>query len=61
VLSIQDGVPNDTNETSAQAGLVPFQYLELSRDIVPEDAGARITIEDVTSLPVLHIKYLQTQ
>ena len=62
VLSIQDGVPNDTNETSAQGqgGLPPFQYLELSRDIVPEDAGARITIEDVTSLPVLHIKYLET-
>jgi hypothetical protein len=60
VLSIQDGVPNDTNEISAQGGLVPFQYLELSRDIVPEDAGARITIEDVTSLPVLHIKYLET-
>ena len=60
VLSIQDGVPLDINETSINEGLPPFQYLELSRDIIPEDAGASITIEDVTSLPVLHIKYLET-
>jgi hypothetical protein len=60
VLSVQDGVPLDTNETAINEGLPPFQYLELSRDIVPEDAGASITIEDVTSLPVLHIKYLET-
>jgi hypothetical protein len=61
VINIQDGVPNDTTEVSANLSIAPFQYLELSRDIVPEEAGASITIEDVTSLPVLHIKYLQTQ
>lgn len=60
VINIQDGVPGDTTEVSANIS-APFQYLELSRDIVPEEAGASITIEDVTSLPVLHIKYLQTQ
>ena len=56
---MQDGVPDDTNETTANAGLAPFQYLELSRNIVPEDSDAarNITITNISNKPILHIKY----
>ena len=60
VLAIYNGIAGDTNENTSQTGsLPPFQYLELSRSITPENNLARstITVRNVTSLPVLHIKY----
>lgn len=60
VISVQDGVPGDTNE--ANAGVV-FQYLELSRNIVPEESNAakNITIKNISNLPILHVKYTVVQ
>jgi len=60
VLSLQDGVPGDTNEVITGTTLSPYQYLELSRDITPEESGARIVVENISSLPILHVKYRQT-
>jgi hypothetical protein len=58
VLSIQNGIPNDTNEnTSLTDGLSPFSYLELSRAITPTAEGNSILIENVSHLPILHLKY----
>ena len=60
VLAIYDGIAGDTNENTSQTGsLPPYQYLQLSRSITPENdlATATITVRNVSSLPVLHIKY----
>jgi hypothetical protein len=58
VLSIQNGIPNDINEnTSLADGLSPFSYLELSRAITPTAEGDSILIENVSHLPILHLRY----
>ena len=58
VLSIQNGIPNDINEnTSLADGLSPFSYLELSRAITPVIEGSSIMIENVSHLPILHLRY----
>jgi hypothetical protein len=36
----------------------PYQYLRLSRNIVPE-TGSSMTIRNVSNLPILHVKYTQ--
>jgi hypothetical protein len=60
VLSVQDGVPGETNNVvSGAAGVQRYQYLELSRNITPE-SGTTLTIRNVSNLPILHIKYEYT-
>lgn len=60
VISIQDGIPGETNNVvSGAAGVQKFQYLELSREITPE-TGTSITIRNVSNLPIVHIKYEYT-
>lgn len=59
VRSILDGVPGDTVENTSIAGGPLYQYIELSRNIVPENSSPTktITVENVSHMPVLHIKY----
>jgi hypothetical protein len=61
VLSVQDGIESDTpsNTKFGATNGTEYQYLELSRDITPEnqDELTSITIENVSHLPILHIKY----
>lgn len=57
VISVQNGIPNDTNENTSLGSFAPFQYLELSRSITPEPEGSQITVENISHLPVLHVKY----
>jgi hypothetical protein len=61
VLSVQDGIDSDTpsNTKFGATNGTEYQYLELSRDITPEnhDEARPITVEDVSHLPILHIKY----
>jgi hypothetical protein len=60
VLSVQDGIDSDTpSNTKWGINGTEYQYLELSRDITPEnqDELTSITIENVSHLPILHIKY----
>lgn len=61
VLSIQDGIDGDTPSNTINNGGTEFQYLELSRSITPEVRDSvtqtNITIENVSHLPILHIKY----
>jgi hypothetical protein len=66
VLSLQDGIDGDSPSNNKYGtGLSEFQYLELSREITPEVpnsiSGNNITIENVSHLPILHIKYRTTQ
>jgi len=59
VISVQDGIDGDTAFNTLIGGSTKYQYLELSRPIVPEDSsvGTNITIRNVSTLPVLHLKY----
>jgi hypothetical protein len=59
VEAVFDGVPGDSNEVINETSLPPYQYLKLSRSIVPEDMGNRITVRNVSNLPILHVKYTQ--
>ena len=60
VISIQDGIPGETNNfVSGASGVQKFQYLELSRGITPE-TGVSLTIRNVSNLPIVHIKYEYT-
>lgn len=59
VEEIFDGVPGDSNEVIPDSTLPPYQYLRLSRSIVPEDMGSRITVRNVTKLPIVHLKYTE--
>jgi hypothetical protein len=59
VLSVADGIEGDTASNTRTGGSTEYQYLELSRAIVPEEqaVGKNIKIENVSHLPILHIKY----
>jgi hypothetical protein len=57
VLSVADGIEGDTASNTKTSGSTEYQYLELSRAIVPEEQGSNIKIENVSHLPILHIKY----
>jgi hypothetical protein len=59
VLSIADGIGGDIASNTKTDGSTEYQYLELSRAIVAEEQGVRknIRIENVSHLPILHIKY----
>jgi hypothetical protein len=57
VLSVADGIEGDTASNTKTNGSTEYQYLELSRAIVPEEQGSNIKIENVSHLPILHIKY----
>jgi hypothetical protein len=59
VLSIADGIDGDIASNTKTNGSTEYQYLELSRAIVAEEQGVRknIRIENVSHLPILHIKY----
>jgi hypothetical protein len=59
VLATIDGIEGDTASNTRTGGSTEYQYLELSRAIVPEEqaVGKNIKIENVSHLPILHIKY----
>jgi hypothetical protein len=59
VLSVVDGIADDTASNTKTDGSTEYQYLELSRAITTEEqaTGKNITIENVSHLPILHIKY----
>lgn len=59
VLSVLDGIPGDTNENIRVGGGPAYEYIELSRAITVEaPSGTKfITVQNVSNLPVLHIKY----
>jgi hypothetical protein len=59
VLSIADGIDGDIASNTKTDGGTEYQYLELSRAIVAEEqaVGKNIRIENVSHLPILHIKY----
>jgi hypothetical protein len=59
VLSIADGIDGDIASNTKTDGSTEYQYLELSRAIVAEEqaVGKNIRIENVSHLPILHIKY----
>ena len=59
VLATIDGIEGDTASNTKTGGSTEYQYLELSRAIVPEEqaVGKNIKIENVSHLPILHIKY----
>jgi hypothetical protein len=61
VLSKIDGIDGDTLSNTATNGSTEFQYLELSRSITAQEqaGGNSIMIENVSHLPILHIKYRQ--
>ena len=62
VLSVLNGIPGDENANiriPPSPGTPLYEYLELSRAIVPEPSANNkpITVQNVSDLPVLHIKY----
>lgn len=59
VLSTIDGIDGDLLSNTASNGLPEYQYLELSRSITAQEqaVGNNITIENISHLPILHIKY----
>jgi hypothetical protein len=57
VVGVSIGITGDSNSNTSIGGTPQYEYLELSRAIVPELAGANITVENVSDLPILHIKY----
>lgn len=62
VIGLIDGIDGDTTANTSVNGGSQYQYLELSvpcegDSIIPEAEGSLITIENVSELPVLHIKY----
>lgn len=59
VLSIVEGIPGDDNENIRIGGGPLYEYIELSRAITVEASGTNITIQNVSDLPILHIKYRQ--
>ena len=59
VLSIVQGIPGDDNENIRFGGGPLYEYIELSRAITVEGSGSSITIQNVSDLPILHIKYRQ--
>jgi len=61
VLSVADGIEGDTASNIKTNGSTEYQYLELSRGITPVEqaVGNSIKIENVSHLPILHIKYRQ--
>ena len=58
VLSIADGIEGDTASNTKTNGSTEYQYLELSRSITAQEQ-ADITIQNVSHLPILHVKYRQ--
>lgn len=61
VLSMIDGIDGDLLSNTASNGLPEYQYLELSRSITAQEqsVGNNIIIENVSHLPILHVKYRQ--
>ena len=61
VLSVIDGIDGDTLSNTATNGSTEYQYLELSRSITAQEqaVGNSIVIENVSHLPILHVKYRQ--
>jgi hypothetical protein len=61
VKNMFDGIDGDTASNTALSGLPEFQYLELSRTITAQEqsGSTEITVENVSHLPILHIKYRQ--
>lgn len=61
VLSTIDGIDQDVSSNTANSGLPEYQYLELSRSITAQEQSVAndITIENVSHLPILHVKYRQ--
>lgn len=61
VKNVFDGIDGDTPSNTAVGGLPEFQYLELSRGITPQEQSnpTTIIVENVSHLPILHIKYKQ--
>lgn len=57
VLSIVQGIPGDDNENIRFGNGPLYEYIELSRAITVEGSGSVITIQNVSDLPILHIKY----
>lgn len=61
VIETFDGISNDiASNKFVVGGLSQYQYLKLSRDIIQENSGSSIKIENISTLPILHIKYRQT-
>ena len=62
VLSVMDGIPGDNAYNSLSDGLPLYQYLELSRDIVPESENIKkdVVVTNISSVPILHVKYRTT-
>ena len=61
VLSTIDGIDQDVSSNTANSGSTEYQYLELSRIITAQEqaVGNNITIQNVSHLPILHVKYRQ--
>ena len=61
VLSTIDGIDQDVSSNTANSGSTEYQYLELSRIITAQEqaVGNNIKIENVSHLPILHVKYRQ--
>lgn len=61
VKNMFDGIDGDTASNTVIGGLPEFQYLELSRTITAQEQSnpTSITVENVSHLPILHIKYRQ--
>ena len=59
VLSVIDGIQDDTLSNTKTNNATEFQYLELSRNIIPENSSNanNIKVENVSHLPILHVKY----
>jgi hypothetical protein len=62
VLSVLNGIPGDNNanvRVPPTPGTPLYEYLELSRAIVPEASASTkpITVQNVSHLPILHIRY----
>jgi len=61
VIETFDGILNDTASNKFVSGTYSqYQYLKLSRDIIQANSGSSIKIENISNLPILHIKYRQT-
>ena len=59
VLSTIDGIQDDTLSNTKTNNATEFQYLELSRNIIPENSSTAnsISVENVSHYPILHVKY----
>ena len=59
VLSVIDGIQDDTLSNTKTNNATEFQYLELSRNIIPENSSTAnsISVENVSHYPILHVKY----